>query len=125
MTRDADSTRFTSSKFSPTTVTSFSWAAMPPCSGGARRPTYDIDIITRSTARRKPSAAVRRLRELQAGIVSTTLDDALPFDNSAESLRGIQMVNLRGVEMDITLRARRFPDGYTALRPGPSYTVGP
>lgn len=93
---------------------------------GARRPTYDIDI-TPSTARANLQRLSDALRELQAGIRIDDLDDALPFDSSAESLRGIQMLNLRtsSGDLDITFAPAGFPDGYAALRPGAHpYTVG-
>ena len=84
---------------------------------GARRPTYDIDI-TPSTARANLQRLSDALREL---------DDAPPFDSSAESLRGTQMLNLRtsSGDLDITFAPAGFPDGYAALRPGAHpYTVG-
>jgi hypothetical protein len=61
---------------------------------GARRPTYDIDI-TPSTALDNLQRLSRALRELGAGIRVDGLAEGLPFDSTAESLRGMQMLNLR------------------------------
>jgi hypothetical protein len=93
---------------------------------GARRPTYDIDItpsMTVGNLQRLSDA----LHDLKAGIRVDNLDDGLPFDSSAESLRGVQMLNLRSPfgDLDITFFPSGFPDGYDSLRPGAHlYTVG-
>jgi hypothetical protein len=58
---------------------------------GARRPTYDIDI-TPSTGAGNLQRLSDALRELKAGIRVDNLDDGLPFNSSAESLRGVQML---------------------------------
>jgi len=93
---------------------------------GARRPTYDIDI-TPATDAGNLQRLSNALRELKAGIRVDNLDDGLPFDSSAESLRGVQMLNLRGPfgDIDITFAPAGFPDGYDSLRPAAHlYTVG-
>jgi hypothetical protein len=93
---------------------------------GARRPTYDIDI-TPSTGAGNLQRLSDALRELKAGIRVDNLDDGLPFNSSAESLRGVQMLNLRSPfgDLDITFSPAGFPDGYDSLRPGAHpYTVG-
>ena len=84
---------------------------------GARRPTYDFDIAP-STAPDNLHRLSEALRELGAGIRVDGLDQGLPFDSSAESLRGIQMLNLRTPmgDLDITFVPAGFPDGYDGLR---------
>jgi hypothetical protein len=44
----------------------------------------------------------------------------LPFDTSAESLRGMQMLNLRTPQgdLDLTFAPAGFSDGYDGLLPG-------
>jgi hypothetical protein len=86
---------------------------------GARRPTYDIDI-TPSTTREnldRPSAA---LRELSAGIRVDDQPEGLPFDCTGESLRGMQLLNLRTAagDLDLTFVPAGFPNGYEGLLPG-------
>jgi hypothetical protein len=85
---------------------------------GARRPTYDIDIAP-STALDNLHRLSEALRDLGAGIRVDGLDEGLPFDSSAESLRGINMLNLRTPmgDLDITFAPAGFPDGYDGLRP--------
>jgi hypothetical protein len=64
-------------------------------------------------------------RGRESGWTTSTTD--FPFDSSAESLRGVQMLNLRSPigDLDITFSPAGFPDGYAALRPGAHpYTVG-
>lgn len=93
---------------------------------GARRPTYDVDI-TPSTVMENLQRLSDALRDLGAGIRVDDLDDGLPFDSSAESLRGVQMLNLRSPigDLDIAFFPAGFADGYAALRPGAHpYTVG-
>jgi hypothetical protein len=94
---------------------------------GARRPTYDIDIA--------PSIAVdnlqrlsRALRELGARIRVEGIAEGLPFDSTAESLRGTQMLNLRTPvgDLDLTFAPAGFPDGYDGLLPGAQpHSIGP
>jgi hypothetical protein len=86
---------------------------------GARRPTYDIDI-TPSTALDNLQRLSRALRELGAGIRVDGLAEGLPFDSTAESLRGMQMLNLRTPlgDLDLTFAPAGFPDGYQGLLPG-------
>ncbi len=55
------------------------------------------------------------------------LDEGLPFDRSAESLRGLRMLNLRTPigDLDITFSPAGFPDGYDGLLSrAHSYTIG-
>ncbi len=86
---------------------------------GARRPTYDIDIAP-STALDNLQRLSQALRELGAGIRVDDIDEGLPFDSSAESLRGVQMLNLRTPlgDLDLTFAPAGFPDGYDGLLPG-------
>jgi hypothetical protein len=93
---------------------------------GARRPTYDIDIAP-STALDNLHRLSEALRDLCAGIRVDGLDEGLPFDSSAESLRGINMLNLRTPmgDLDITFAPAGFPDGYDGLRPrARPYSIG-
>lgn len=86
---------------------------------GARRPTYDIDIAP-STALDNLQRLSQALRELGAGIRVDDIDEGLPFDSSAESLRGVQMLNLRTPlgDLDLTFAPAGFPNGYDGLLPG-------
>ena len=55
------------------------------------------------------------------------LDEGLPFDSSAQSLRGLQMLNLRTPvgDLDLTFAPAGFPDGYDGLLPGAQpYSIG-
>lgn len=93
---------------------------------GARRPTYDIDIAP-STAAENLHRLANALRELGASVRVDGLPDGLPFDSSAESLRGLRILNLRTPvgDLDITFAPAGFPDGYDELRPGAQpYNVG-
>lgn len=86
---------------------------------GARRPTYDIDIAP-STALDNLHRLSVALRELEAGIRVDDSPDGLPFDCSAESLRGMRMLNLRTPvgDLDLTFELAGFPDGYDGLLTG-------
>jgi hypothetical protein len=86
---------------------------------GARRPTYDIDI-TPSTTIENLNRLATALRELGAGIRVDELPEGLPFDCSGESLRGMQMLNLRTPvgDLDLTFVPAGFPNGYEGLLPG-------
>lgn len=57
------------------------------------------------------------LRELRAGIRMDDLPDGLPFDTSAEALRGMKMLNLRTRygDLDLTFQPAGFPHGYDDL----------
>ncbi|WP_149656484.1 hypothetical protein [Mycobacterium simiae] len=49
------------------------------------------------------------------------LAEGLPFDSTAESLRGMRMLNLRTPllgDLDLTFAPAGFPDGYDGLLPG-------
>jgi hypothetical protein len=93
---------------------------------GARRPTYDIDIAP-SRALDNLQRLSKALRDLGAGIRVDGLDEGLPFDSSAQSLRGLQMLNLRTPvgDLDLTFAPAGFPDGYDGLLPGAQpYSIG-
>jgi len=83
---------------------------------GARRPTYDIDI-TPSTTLENLHRLSAALRELGAGIRVDDLAEGLPFDCSAESLRGTRILNLRtpAGDLDLTFVPAGFPEGYEGL----------
>jgi hypothetical protein len=86
---------------------------------GSRRPTYDIDI-TPSTTQQNLERLSAALRELHAGIRVEDQPEGLPFDCTAESLRGMQLLNLRtsAGDLDLTFVPAGFPDGYDGLLPG-------
>lgn len=93
---------------------------------GARRPTYDIDI-TPSTTMKNLERLASALRELGAGIRVDDQVDGLSFDCSAESLRGMRMLNLRTRfgDLDVTFEPAGFPDGYADLVHGAeAHTIG-
>ena len=83
---------------------------------GARRPTYDIDI-TPATTKENLERLSAALRELGAGIRIDDQPEGLPFDCSSESLRGVQMLNLRTAagDLDLTFVPAGFPNGYESL----------
>jgi hypothetical protein len=85
---------------------------------GARRPTYDIDI-TPATTQENLDRLSAALRELGAGIRVDDQAEGLPFDCSGESLRGMQMLNLRtsAGDLDLTFLPAGFPNGYDGLLP--------
>lgn len=86
---------------------------------GSRRPTYDIDI-TPSTTQQNLDRLSAALRELHAGIRVDDQPEGLPFDCTAESLRGMQLLNLRTAagDLDLTFVPAGFPNGYEGLLPG-------
>lgn len=86
---------------------------------GSRRPTYDIDV-TPSTTQDNLERLSGALRELRAGIRVDDQPEGLRFDCTGESLRGMQMLNLRTVagDLDLTFFPAGFPDGYDGLLPG-------
>ena len=61
---------------------------------GATRPIEDIDITPASDADNLARLAAA-LRDLDARIRVAEAPDGLPFDTSAEALRGVSMLNLR------------------------------
>lgn len=69
---------------------------------GATRPTTDIDV-TPSTTPDNLDRLARALRDLRAGIRVDDLPDGLPFDTSAEALRGVRMLNLRTPHGDLDI----------------------
>src|SRR5258707_297859 len=69
---------------------------------GARRPTYDIDI-TPATTQENLELLSAALRELGARIRIDDQPEGLSFDCSGESLRGMQMLNLRTAAGDLDL----------------------
>nr|VTP01802.1 hypothetical protein BIN_B_04202 [Mycobacterium riyadhense] len=83
---------------------------------GARRPTYDIDIAP-STAAENLQRLSAALTELAAKIRVADTEDGLPFACSAESLRGMQMLNLRtrSGDLDLAFAVAGFPEGYESL----------
>lgn len=86
---------------------------------GARRPTYDLDV-TPSTTQDNLERLSGALRELHAGIRIDDAPEGLPFDCTGESLRGMQLLNLRTAagDLDLTFFPAGFPDGYDGLLPG-------
>ena len=86
---------------------------------GSRRPTYDVDITPARTQLNleRLSAA---LNELRAKIRVDGEPRGLPFDCTGESLRGMQLLNLRtkAGDLDLTFVPAGFPDGYDGLLPG-------
>lgn len=86
---------------------------------GSRRPTYDIDI-TPSTTQQNLARLSAALRELNARIRVDDQPEGLPFDCTAESLRGMQLLNLRTAsgDLDLTFVPTGFPNGYDDLLAG-------
>ncbi|HEX7323255.1 MAG TPA: hypothetical protein VF299_10050 [Mycobacterium sp.] len=86
---------------------------------GARRPTYDIDI-TPSTTRENLRRLSAALRELGAKIRVDDPPGGLAFDCTAESLRGMRMLNLRtpAGDLDLTFVPAGVPGGYQDLAAG-------
>lgn len=85
---------------------------------GASRPTNDLDIAPSNQLENLDRLA-RALRELQAGIRVDDADAGLPFSCTAESLRGMQMLNLRTAagDLDLTFTPAGFGNGYADLEP--------
>ena len=86
---------------------------------GARRPTYDLDIAPATTLENLNRLA-GALSELRAGIRVDEVAEPLPFKCTGESLRGMQMLNLRtpAGDLDLTFVPAGFPNGYEGLLPG-------
>jgi hypothetical protein len=70
---------------------------------GATRPTEDIDI-TPATTEENLARLAAALVELGARIRTDAVPEGLPFSASAESLRGLRMLNLRTMHgvLDLT-----------------------
>lgn len=93
---------------------------------GARRPTNDLDIAP-SLQGDNLDRLSHALRELDAGIRIDDSEQPLPFSCTAESLRGMRMLNLRtrAGDLDLTFTPAGFDNGYTDLLPNAvSATVG-
>lgn len=75
---------------------------------GATKPTADIDVTPATTPENLDRLAAA-LRALGAGIRVDDLPEGLPFDTSAEALRGIRMLNLRTPHGDLDIAFT--PDG--------------
>lgn len=69
---------------------------------GATRPTQDIDV-TPSTETENLGRLAAALKEMGAGIRVNDILEGLPFDTSAEALRGVKMLNLRTPHGDVDL----------------------
>ncbi len=83
---------------------------------GAVRPTKDIDVAPAMTTENL-TRLVAALRELDAGIRVDEMPDGLPFDTSAEALKGMKMLNLRTRfgDLDLTFSLAGLPGGYADL----------
>ena len=83
---------------------------------GAVRPTKDIDVAPATTTQNL-TRLVAALRELEAGIRVDEMPEGLPFDTSAEALKGMKMLNLRSRfgDLDLTFTPAGFPGGYADL----------
>lgn len=83
---------------------------------GASRATKDIDV-TPATTDENLERLASALRELRAGIRVDAMPEGLPFDTSAEALRGVRMLNLRSPhgDLDLTFQPAGFPNGYDDL----------
>ena len=103
-------------QYSPSQRTFSNWARAWRSRGhGVRRPTYDIDITPATT--QENLERLSALRELNAGIRIDDPPEGPPFDCTGESLRGMQMLNLRTAagDPDLTFVPARFPSGYESL----------
>jgi hypothetical protein len=85
---------------------------------GAHRPTNDLDIAPSNQLENLDRLATA-LRELGAGIRVDDSDTGLPFSCTAESLRGMHMLNLRtrAGDLDLTFAPAGFGNGYADLEP--------
>lgn len=82
---------------------------------GAIRPTDDIDITPATDADNLAGLATA-LRELDARIRVADVPAGLPFDTSAEALRGVSMLNLRCPYGDFDISfTPAGTDGYSDL----------
>jgi len=83
---------------------------------GAVRPTKDIDVAPATTTENL-TRLVAALRELNAGIRVDEMLEGLPFDTSAEALKGMKMLNLRTRfgDLDLVFSPAGFPGGYADL----------
>jgi hypothetical protein len=82
---------------------------------GALRPTEDIDITPAADAENLARLAAA-LRELDAHIRVSDPPEGLPFDTSAEALRGVSMLNLRCRHGDFDISVTPAgTDGYPDL----------
>lgn len=92
---------------------------------GAQRLTRDIDVVPATTHENLIRLA-EALRELGARVRTDVVPEGLPFAASAESLAGLNMVNLvtAGGELDLTFRPSGT-EGYEDLnRAATNRTVG-
>ncbi len=82
----------------------------------AVRPTKDIDVAPATTTENL-TRLVAALRELNAGIRVDEMLEGLPFDTSAEALKGMKMLNLRTRfgDLDLVFSPAGFPGGYADL----------
>lgn len=85
---------------------------------GASRPTEDVDV-TPDTAEYNLSRLTSALKRLNARIRTDAVPGGLPFDTSAEAMRGVLMLNLTTDfgDLDITFRPSGT-DGYEDLVQG-------
>lgn len=92
---------------------------------GASRPTYDIDVTANTTADNLGRLA-QALAELRARVRTESVEGGLPFSASADSLRGVRMLNLTTPlgELDLTFEPAGV-GGYDNWTPNAqTYTVG-
>lgn len=82
---------------------------------GATRPTEDVDVTPAATTDNL-ARLTRALERLDARIRTDAVPDGLPFDTSAEAMRGVLMLNLttRFGELDLTFEPSGT-DGYADL----------
>lgn len=72
---------------------------------GARRPTQDVDV-TPATSIENLTRLTRALKRLQARIRTEAVPGGLPFETSAEAMRGVVMLNLTTSfgDLDVTFQ---------------------